>query len=120
MDLHYRVKFVEGFKDGNILEKEVPANTIQVIRKDLYAKIINSGGMLEIIETLIPNPLKHQDELPAEVVHDINLPVVGQEPEEEGFVKKYERWAKEDGEEKNEKTVLVTPRKRGRPRKNPS
>lgn len=113
MDLHYRVKFEEGFKDGNILEKEVKAGEILVLRKDLYDRCLQSGAVMEQLETLIPNPLKH--DIPEEVVHDIVQPVVSQEPEAEKFNAKYERWAKEDGEEPNENTVLVK-KKAGRPK----
>lgn len=113
MDLHYKVKFEEGFKDGNILDKEMRAGEEVVLRKDLYERCVQSGAVLEILETLVPNPLKH--EVVEEVVHDVSLPVVGQEPEAEKFNAKYERWAQEDGEALNENTVLVR-KKGGRPK----
>ena len=57
--LKYRVKVLENFKDGNILGgKFLRANDILVIDEDDFVKVQNSGGVLEILDQLIPNPTK--------------------------------------------------------------
>ena len=122
MDLHYRVKFIEGFKDGNIFDKEIPAGTTIVIAKNLYDRAVQSGAVVENLETLVPNPKRNAppiEELPEDVEvvkHDIALPVVGQEPEAEKFEAKHKRWAEEDGTPLSEDSIIVR-KKRGRPRK---
>lgn len=64
--LKYRVKFMEAFKDGNILGgKFFGAGSIHVIDESDMVKIQNSGGVFDTIETLIPNPLKTSPEAAA-------------------------------------------------------
>lgn len=53
----YRVKFLEGFKDGNILGGAFfKAGQIETVSETDMIKVQNSGGLLEVMETLIPNP----------------------------------------------------------------
>jgi ADP-dependent phosphofructokinase/glucokinase len=62
-----RVKFLESFKDGMILEgRNFNVNEVAVLEEMDVEKIINSGGEVEVLETLIPNPLKQTETQPAE------------------------------------------------------
>lgn len=57
--MKYRVKNMEAFKDGTILGGRFlrPGEILEVSEQD-FVKITNSGGILEVLETVIPNPLK--------------------------------------------------------------
>lgn len=118
MDLHYETLFLEAFKDGNIFDREIKPGEKLVLDELTYKRVVESGALVEKGQMLIKNPLK---DLPKDavieepVVHEISLPVVGQEPDNEKFNAKYERWAEEDGEPLNQDTVLVK-RKAGRPK----
>lgn len=98
--LHYRVKFEESFKDGNIFEKEINAGQVVVLPEDVFRKAKQSGAVMTQMDTLIPNPFKPvaEEEKAKVVEHDINLPVVSQEPDPEYMREKYNRYAKEDGD----------------------
>ena len=63
----YRVKNMEPFKDGTILGGRFlkPGEVLEVSEQD-YIKITNSGGIMDILDTLIPNPRKHEE--PVEVL----------------------------------------------------
>lgn len=54
-----RVRFLEPFVDGNILEgrRFKPEEVVDMDEADAM-KIQNSGGEIEVLETLVPNPLK--------------------------------------------------------------
>jgi hypothetical protein len=61
--LKYRVKVLENFKDGNIMEgRELRVNEILTISQTDFVKVTNSGGKLEILEEMIPNPRKAESE----------------------------------------------------------
>ena len=62
--LRYRVKVMEAFKDGNILGgRFLKPGEILVISESDFVKITNSGGTLEVMESLIPNPKKEAPEV---------------------------------------------------------
>lgn len=57
--MKYRIKNMEPFKDGNVLGGKFlkPNEVIEVSESDLV-KIRNSGGLVEVLEVLVPNPKK--------------------------------------------------------------
>lgn len=58
--MELRIKMSENFKDGNVLGgKFLAANKEYIVSKMDADKIANSGGLFEVIEQVIPNPLKH-------------------------------------------------------------
>ena len=55
----YRVKNMEVFKDGNILgERVLKPGEILVVDAVTKQKIEQSGGVLEVLETVVPNPMR--------------------------------------------------------------
>lgn len=58
--IKFRVRVMEPFKDGNVLggKQLMPEQVIDLDEQD-FAKVVNSGGVLEVIEQLVPNPLKN-------------------------------------------------------------
>lgn len=55
----YKVKNMEPFKDGTILDgRFVKPGEILVIDEQTRNKMVQSGALLEELEILIPNPLK--------------------------------------------------------------
>jgi hypothetical protein len=104
---------MENFKDGNILGgKFLKAEGIYIVTEQEFAQITNSGGTLEILDTLVPNPKK---ELP-EVVEAKALQAEAEVEEE---------LAKEaEVAQAKEKTFRASDeqpkRKAGRPKKNAS
>lgn len=65
--LQYKVKFLAGFKDGNILDGRFFApNEIAVLSETDLTKVGNSGGEVEVLETLVPNPRKVVEPVEAE------------------------------------------------------
>ncbi len=68
MEMKLRIKVLENFKDGRILEgKFLPAGSIHIVSEIDAQKIENSGGLIEVLEKVIPNPLKIQKEEQAEI-----------------------------------------------------
>lgn len=60
MNVFHKVRFIEPFKDGNILNGQLfKANEVAVLSPQDKEKIVNSGGVLEEIEMVVPNPLKN-------------------------------------------------------------
>lgn len=64
-----RIKNLENFKDGNVLGgRFLKAGEILIVEESDAVKIENSGGVIERIEKVIPNPLKAvQEEKPAQL-----------------------------------------------------
>lgn len=63
--IKYRVRVLEPFKDGMILEgRELKPEQVIDLDESDFQKIVNSGGMLEVIDTLVPNPLRAVKEVP--------------------------------------------------------
>ena len=58
METKLRIRFLEFFKDGNVLPRGYAANEELVVDENLYSRIKQSGGVVEIVEKLIPNPKK--------------------------------------------------------------
>lgn len=57
--LMYRVRFTEAFKDGTIFgSRAFKANEVAVISESETNRARQSGAAFDILETLIPNPLK--------------------------------------------------------------
>lgn len=56
--MNVKVKFVEGFKDGTIFPKEFAPNEEAVITEQQLQQIQRSGGVVEVIDHVIANPLK--------------------------------------------------------------
>lgn len=75
MEFKYRVKNMEPFKDGNILGgRFLRPNEILVVTETEKTQIENSGGVLEVIDTLVPNPLKavvHEEVVEPEIVEPV-------------------------------------------------
>lgn len=84
---HYKVKNMEPFKDGNVLgSRFVAPGEVLIVDGVTKQKMEQSGAVLEVLETLVPNPLKHIAETPAlkEVgeskVLDLELPIEEKTP----------------------------------------
>lgn len=61
-----RIKMLEAFKDGNVLGGRFLKTGEYLVVDEMDAqKIEQSGGLLEVVEKVIPNPLKQ--EKPAEI-----------------------------------------------------
>lgn len=58
--MNVRVKFVEGFKDGNIFSRTFAPGEEAVITQNELQRVQSSGGVVEVIENVIANPLKAQ------------------------------------------------------------
>lgn len=85
MDFQYRIKMLEAFKDGNILNgRLLKANEVLNVSESDMVKIRNSGGLLEILETLIPNPLKKADPAVIEALAEQELEDEAEEKAREG------------------------------------
>lgn len=90
-----RIKNLENFKDGNVLGgKFIKAGEILIVDESDAVKIENSGGIIERIEMVIPNPLKEQPvEKPAELnSYNEQVPAVG--PAKKGQVVRKPRGSK--------------------------
>lgn len=90
--MHVKVKFVEGFKDGTIFPKAFAAGEIVVMTQAQLAQVERSGGVVEVIENVIPNPLKAQKvendepndpQNPDNEINDLKTHVPGTEDEVE-------------------------------------
>jgi hypothetical protein len=69
--LHYKIKNHEAFKDGNVMEgRFIKAGEILVVSEFDKDRLAQSGGVFDILETLVPNPLRHVAEV-HEVVAEI-------------------------------------------------
>ena len=56
--MHVRVKFVEGFKDGTIFPRSFAPGEVAVISEVELGQVRRSGGAVEVMEMVIPNPKK--------------------------------------------------------------
>lgn len=57
--MHVKVKFVEGFKDGMIFpNRSFGPGEVAVITESELQRVRSSGGVIEVVEQMIPNPLK--------------------------------------------------------------
>lgn len=108
-----RIKMTENFKDGNILEgKFLAVNSVHVVTERVAQLIENSGGLFEVLETVIPNPLKPKPE-------DTAKPAGAYSADENlksAELSSYREEVPATGEAKAGQTVSK-PRKPGRPRK---
>lgn len=67
--LKYKVRFVEPFKDGQVFgSKLYKAGEIDIIDAGLVERARSSGAILDVLETLIPNPLKNLPHEPEQVI----------------------------------------------------
>lgn len=65
--IKFRVRVMEPFKDGNVLEgKQLMPEQVLVLDEQDFAKVVNSGGVLEVLEQMVPNPLKNLPSLVSE------------------------------------------------------
>lgn len=113
--LSYRVKVMENFKDGNIMGgRFLKAGEILVLSEQDFVKVTNSGGLLEIVETLIPNPKKEVVE-PVEAIEN----KLAQAAAEIAELEALENEIKQANEKiyRAEDEPKPEPKKRGRPRK---
>lgn len=53
-----KVKFLEAFKDGNILPQSFRAGEIVELDELIVKRIVQSGGVLDILEKRVPKPQK--------------------------------------------------------------
>lgn len=53
-----KVKFQVPFKDGNISPESYRAGIFYILDEALVTRIRQSGGQLDVIEKLVPNPQK--------------------------------------------------------------
>lgn len=107
----YRVKNMEAFKDGNVLGgRFLKPNEILTVSESDYTRILNSGGSLEVIEMVVPNPKKE-----TETTRATRLEVLAAEAERE-FVKENEVAQAEEVIERAE-APKPEQKKRGRPKK---
>lgn len=60
--MHVKVKFLEGFKDGTIFSRAFAANEEAVLTEEQLAQVSRSGGVFQVVENVIPNPLKAEAE----------------------------------------------------------
>lgn len=60
--MNSRIKFIEGFKDGTIFPRSFQPGEVVVVTEGQLAQIRRSGGVVEVIEHVIPNPKKHDFE----------------------------------------------------------
>jgi len=57
--MYVKVKFLESFKDGNIFgDRGFSAGEVAVLNETQVEQTRNSGGVFEVLEKLIANPLK--------------------------------------------------------------
>jgi hypothetical protein len=99
--MFYRVKNLEAFKDGNVLGgRFLKPGEVLIVSEEDKLKIEQSGGTLEVLELLVPNPLKKVA---------VSEPVI--EPVVEPVVEEYKEahWVGEP--------VEPVKRKAGRPKK---
>jgi hypothetical protein len=70
--IKYRIKILEGFKDGNVLGgMELKANQIIDVDEGVTERIRQSGGRVEVLQSLVPNPKKQEIIEPVEVVEAV-------------------------------------------------
>lgn len=117
--MKYRIKNMEAFKDGTVLGGRFlkPNEILEVTETDLV-KIRNSGGVVEVLETMIPNP-KKMNPVVAAIVEEQEVA-----EEEEAKAKNVEEEAAQEKtyrQDAEDRAVEAKPkRKAGRPRKNAS
>lgn len=55
----YRVKLVEGFKDGNVYPRYIAPNEVVDVDEQTYRKMLRSApDSAVLVEKLVPNPKK--------------------------------------------------------------
>ena len=117
--LKYRIKNMEPFKDGNIMNgRFLKAGEVLVVDEVDAVKIKNSGGVIEILETLVPNPLKA---VKSPEIEDL---IAEQESNKEEDEKSREGEAKQAREvtfrqEAVEQRETKNPRPEGNPKRSP-
>lgn len=85
MELVYKIKMLASFKDGNILGgRFIQTNEFLNVSESDAVKIRNSGGEYEIVETLIPNPLKKASPEVVEVLAEQQRAEEAEEKAKEG------------------------------------
>lgn len=71
--MHSRIKFTEGFKDGNIFpDRSFAPGETAVVTENQLARIASSGGVYEVVEQVIPNPLKAEAQAKKEPADPLN------------------------------------------------
>lgn len=62
MEKRFRIKNMEPFKDGNVLGgRFLKPGEVLIVTEREATLIENSGGIIERIEMVIPNPLKREE-----------------------------------------------------------
>lgn len=56
--MNVKVKFTEGFKDGTIFPKAFDPGEVVVLTEAQLQQVRRSGGLVEVLENVIANPLK--------------------------------------------------------------
>lgn len=115
MEKFYKIKMVEGFKDGNIFGgRPLRAGEEIVVSEIDLAKIRQSGGVVEQVETMVKNPMKDLPPVekpladpmnPENAINDIESHVPGLEEEQQEVREKDSR--------KNNKPVEAKKAKNG-------
>ena len=110
--LRYRVKVMEAFKDGNVLGgRFLKPNEILIVSEADYLKITNSGGTLEILDSLIPNPKVESAEM-------VEAKITQAAEKEQADKDKEAEVAQAEAKIlRAEAEVKPEPKRRGRPRK---
>lgn len=68
----YKIKNIEAFKDGNVLDgRFVKPGEILVVNETEKQRMVQSGALIEVIETLVPNPLKEVEKTVEPVVEKV-------------------------------------------------
>jgi hypothetical protein len=61
--MNIKVKFTEGFKDGTIFPRSYAPGDEAILTQAQLDQVSRSGGRFEVVESVIPNPLKAEKEL---------------------------------------------------------
>lgn len=75
--MHVKVKFAQGFKDGSIFphkSKGFAPGEFAILTEEQLAQVQRSGGVVEVVENVIPNPRKAIAELEATQPKDLHDP----------------------------------------------
>jgi hypothetical protein len=75
--MHVKVKFSQGFKDGSIFPdkpKGFAPGEFAILTEPQLAQVQRSGGVVEVVENVIPNPRKAQKELDAQQPQQLHDP----------------------------------------------
>lgn len=69
--MYTKVKFTEGFKDGNIFpDRSFAPGEEAVLSDNELARVSSSGGVFQVVEQMIPNPLKAEKQLERSEMND--------------------------------------------------